>query len=1210
LYVYNKKRGSIGSYSDNNTLVGELPTDTLDIFCVKGDTVYFRLNGGSGCYSYTFRYEMLSPPKGDIEPNNTFEEAVYFEQKDTVFGRVGYANVTGDSYDFFYSVLPDDGTLRVYVDKVNTSNSDGADFNLYVFNKNQGTIGSYSDNNTSVGELPTDTLDIFCVKGDTVYFRLYGGSGCYSYTLRYEMLSTSKSDSEQNNTLETSVLISPLDTLIGNIGHANGTFDNYDYFKFANDKRSTIIAYFKYDNTSNSTGADLELKFLNKAGGALLTKSYPNQALGVQVDTIVFNCAPTDTLHLRLTASACFNYSLIFEIKEEQPEAEILSARTGNDFGFIANTSHEDWIEWDFGNGVKSNFKYPSQSFDIGVYDVVLSARNTRCNIIKKDTLVIEVKGIESYMPQKSGEGGDFTMNIYGGGLDENTKITLTNGGSVLSPISKNGNGKRNLLLAEFDLHSADAGMYDVTIEIPGENPVVFPNGFQIEPIKYPVCKAEVSGPDTWRINRETNFELKVTNEGNINANGVAVGFVYPSSVSVSFIPKQARLPINGSTTIELDGEIITLPNSETSIFADSASVPIAITHLLGESFDGYMIYFLLPKVPANSTVSIPFKANSETAGSPNFYTYTHQPNMFGSCQTEHWSNTTNMIMAEGIDFLDMTVGEKNLPAKVFTKSLKIGQKHLALSGAYMGAKFDAWWNGYEMTGEMYGILSAELDEANAYGLKTAGEEAASELLSLGVGKALSQNKLKNQWWNETMANNMHLTPEKFDNFLDKVNALEAGSARIRRLEAMLSTVKSLKTLEDKRQALVKLVEECPELKKQLKDLIDLLDEELNQKDPNDKKTRTVRSMDPNAIYGPEGILDPRFKRSENAMHYMITCENVDTASASAQVVTIVDTLNPEYFDLNTFSFGTVFIGNKVTRLLNFRTEFYGEVDLNPEIPLVARVIAKIDKITGVISWTFIGIDENGELPRDPFMGVLPPNTNPPFGEAGVNYTVRLRADVPNGTVITNVADIIFDENEPIRTNTWKNVVDIVAPTSTIRELAVENDTIIKLAFTGADDGSGVADYKVYVSTDNGEWTPVGAVADDSLTLVGEPGRNYRFYVSTRDLVGNNENKDPISEAEISIVTSISEKSNPLQAIRIYPNPNNGQLYFNYHTDLGNFRVTIFDMLGKAVLSRSVIGSTQQTERLDISELTNGMYIVSFRDEKGNESSEKFILMK
>ncbi|HUH75263.1 MAG TPA: hypothetical protein VLZ75_12790, partial [Chitinophagales bacterium] len=176
LYVYNKNQGSIGSYSDNNKPVGELPTDTLDIFCVKGDTVYFRLNGSSGCFSYTMRYEMLSPPKGDIEPNNTFEEAVYIEEKEIVPGRIGYSNVGEDSYDYFYSVLPDDGTLRVYVDKVNTSNTANADFNLYVYNKKRGSIGSYSDNNTLVGELPTDTLDIFCVKGDTVYFRLNGGS--------------------------------------------------------------------------------------------------------------------------------------------------------------------------------------------------------------------------------------------------------------------------------------------------------------------------------------------------------------------------------------------------------------------------------------------------------------------------------------------------------------------------------------------------------------------------------------------------------------------------------------------------------------------------------------------------------------------------------------------------------------------------------------------------------------------------------------------------------------------------------------------------------------------------------------------------------------------------------------------------------------------------------------------------------------------------
>ena len=46
----------------------------------------------------------------------------------------------------------------------------------------------------------------------------------------------------------------------------------------------------------------------------------------------------------------------------------------------------------------------------------------------------------------------------------------------------------------------------------------------------------------------------------------------------------------------------------------------------------------------------------------------------------------------------------------------------------------------------------------------------------------------------------------------------------------------------------------------------------------------------------------------------------------------------------------------------------------------------------------------------------LPPNNSSGRGEGHVTFDVRVRADTPNHTAITNMATIIFDANPPIST--------------------------------------------------------------------------------------------------------------------------------------------------------------------------------------------------
>jgi hypothetical protein len=66
--------------------------------------------------------------------------------------------------------------------------------------------------------------------------------------------------------------------------------------------------------------------------------------------------------------------------------------------------------------------------------------------------------------------------------------------------------------------------------------------------------------------------------------------------------------------------------------------------------------------------------------------------------------------------------------------------------------------------------------------------------------------------------------------------------------------------------------------------------------------------------------------------------------------------------------------------------------------------------------------------PDDPLAGFLPPNDDSGRGEGHVSFSIRPRADLLDGTVISNQANIVFDHNAPIATNIVTNTIDARPP--------------------------------------------------------------------------------------------------------------------------------------------------------------------------------------
>lgn len=280
---------------------------------------------------------------------------------------------------------------------------------------------------------------------------------------------------------------------------------------------------------------------------------------------------------------------------------------------------------------------------------------------------------------------------------------------------------------------------------------------------------------------------------------------------------------------------------------------------------------------------------------------------------------------------------------------------------------------------------------------------------------------------------------------------------------------------------------------------------------PNQLPVNEINSFDPNdkvGSLGSGGI--GKFLSGTEPLRYNICFENLDTATASAQEVVIIDDLNPnkDRIDLNTLNLDSITFGNNVVTLIPNLNNFATDVDFRPDKNLLVRVNAYFDNETNILTWRFTSIDPaTGELTTDPLEGFLPPNTDEvaPKGSGSVSFTVMPKPGLPTGTEISNTATIVFDTNEPIETPVWTNTIDNSKPQSQVSALPVtQSSRSFEISWSGTDEGVGIKDYSIYVSEDNGPFNPwLTSTPATSKIYNGAYGKSYSFYSIARDLTGN-----------------------------------------------------------------------------------------------------------
>ncbi|MDM3847921.1 MAG: putative Ig domain-containing protein, partial [Aphanizomenon gracile PMC638.10] len=280
-----------------------------------------------------------------------------------------------------------------------------------------------------------------------------------------------------------------------------------------------------------------------------------------------------------------------------------------------------------------------------------------------------------------------------------------------------------------------------------------------------------------------------------------------------------------------------------------------------------------------------------------------------------------------------------------------------------------------------------------------------------------------------------------------------------------------------------------------------------------------LNSFDPNDIIGPGGTGTDRWLTPDPILPYTIRFENVATATAPAVLVNITHTLDSD-LDLNTFELGDFGFGSTTITIPDGLQNYTTRLDLRDTIGDFVDFTATLNTTTRLVTWKIITIDPlTGEPAEGVTDGFLPPNNANRDGEGFVNYRVKSKSDTPNGASLDAQASIVFDTNAAIETPVWSNKIDTNAPTSQVTALSANSSPNFNVAWTGADNGSGVAKYDIYVSDNGGNFTIwKQGITDTSATYTGELNHVYRFYSVATDGVGFQESAPNQADTSTTVV--------------------------------------------------------------------------------------------
>ena len=359
------------------------------------------------------------------------------------------------------------------------------------------------------------------------------------------------------------------------------------------------------------------------------------------------------------------------------------------------------------------------------------------------------------------------------------------------------------------------------------------------------------------------------------------------------------------------------------------------------------------------------------------------------------------------------------------------------------------------------------------------------------------------------------------------------------------------------------------------------------------KQIQPVASFDPNDKLGLEGAGVRKYIQGTELFPYLIRFENKASATAAAQTVLIIDTLDTNRLDISTLQLGFFSFNDVIVNVPPGRKDYIAHVDLRPANDLIVKIEAKLDEEKGILTWMYTSLDPITRQPTEnPEVGFLPPNITAPEGEGGVFYTVRPKSGLSTSVEVKNKAYIFFDNNEVIPTPTWANSIDISPPISNVSTLPeVQNDSTFTVSWSGTDEGAGIKSYSIYVAVNDQPyklWLENATTTSELFT--GKPDSTYHFYSIARDSTGITELSPSIADATTTItqITGIVDELERL--ISIYPNPAFHTLIVELPTALRESTLSLINIQGSKVMEVNMNNKT--SIELPVSQFAKGLYLL------------------
>ena len=295
--------------------------------------------------------------------------------------------------------------------------------------------------------------------------------------------------------------------------------------------------------------------------------------------------------------------------------------------------------------------------------------------------------------------------------------------------------------------------------------------------------------------------------------------------------------------------------------------------------------------------------------------------------------------------------------------------------------------------------------------------------------------------------------------------------------------------------------------------------------------TELVTPNDPNLIIGPQGYGVQRFVARKDPAQYQILFENDPmAASVPAHIVKVFYPIHTNQ-DIATFRLSSYGFNGLTFTVPPNSTTYSTRLSVNFGIPLFVDVISGIDVVQHQAFWIFETIDPlTGLFPADPLAGFLPvaDSTGADTTERGkgfVSFSIQPRANTQTGDSILAIANIFFDVNDPVPTNTEQHIVDALPPVSMMDSVSVSQDSIrLQLSIHDDPNGSGFESYDLYVAKDStAYYTYATNLTDTFVTYKGVRGSVFHFFALAKDHVGNREalKQNP----DVSIHIPISEST-------------------------------------------------------------------------------------